>query len=421
MAPDLEMVLDLLARYGYVIVFFAALAEAFPFLSILVPGQAVVIVAGAAAALGHLSLANVILVAIPAGILGDWAGFLLGRRYGRGVLERFGPVFRVTSRHLDASDRLFERYGAFALVLFRFSFLTRPVGPLLAGVSRMKGRVFWVWNVVGAILWAAAYSLVGYFFGFAFLELEGVIGRVLAWTVVAIVGMYLLYRLLKRYADQFTREDAYLVAMGASAGAVFGVLADRLSKNGTANILDEHAHGFLEMLAPVRAVFHVMELIGSFEVLGAAALGLLVYLAARRMAWEASLVGLGIGGAILGVEILQPVFANVVPLDAQAGGFPSSYAAVSLVAGGVLTYLIASHTHRARGPLAAAVGGAGFSFLAALARVAQGKELPSAAFGGMMLGAAWLSLAILLIEFALKRTPAPRAQPAHSVPPAEER
>lgn len=403
------MLIPLLERYGYLIVFVAALAEAFPFLSILVPGQAVVIAAGAFAALGHLSIVWIILLAIPAGIIGDAAGFFLGRKYGRAILARYGPMFQVTPRHLEKTDALFEKYGPFALVLFRFSFLTRPIGPLLAGMSALKLRVFWVWNVIGAIVWAVGYSLLGYFFGFAFLQLEGVIGRVLTWTVVGVVGIYLTYRFLKRYADQFTRDDFYLAMMGVVTGAAFGLLADRLARVGTDNFLDLHARGFVEVLSPIAPLFHVMEIVASFTLLGVASLFLLAYLAWRRLAWEATLVGIGVGGAILGTQILQPVFAGVVPPDAQAGGFPSAYAGVTLVVGGVLTYVLASHTKRARGPLAAAVGGGVFSFLAAFARVAQGSELPSAALGGMMLGAAWLSLAILFVEFGLKRTP--RAEP----------
>lgn len=407
----METVYALLERYGYLIVFFAALAEAFPFLSILVPGQAIIIAAGAFAALGHLSIAWVILLAIPAGILGDFVGFTVGRRYGRSVLERYGPRFRIGPKHLAASDRMFEKYGAFALVLFRFSFLTRPVGPLLAGMSAMKRRVFWVFNIVGAVLWAVAYSLLGYFFGVAFLELEGVIGRVLTWTVVGIVGIFLLYRFFKRYADQFTRDDLYLAIMGAATGAGFGIIADRVARRGVENFLDRHAGAFVDLLGGAGLLWRAMEFLASFELLGVVALGALGFLAMRRLVWEAALVGIAVGGAILIVQVLQPLFARIVPADAAEGGFPSSFAAVSLVAGGVAAYLLASHTRRARGPVAVAVGAGLFSFLAAFARVAQGTELPSAALGGMMLGGTWLAIAILFVEFGLKRTPTPRARP----------
>lgn len=403
MAPDAGILIQLLAQYGYAIVFLAALAEAFPFLSILVPGQAIVIAAGAFAALGHLSIVWVILLAIPAGIIGDWAGYTLGRHYGRSILERYGPRFGVKERHLAKSDEMFDKYGPFALVLFRFSFLTRPVGPLLGGMSRVRPRVFWLWNVVGAVLWAVGYGLLGYFFGVAFLQLEGVIGRVLAWTVVAMIGIYVVYRVLKRYAAQFTRDDLFITLTGVASGAVFGIIADRVADNGTRNAIDAHARGIVETLDAFAPFFRVMEWIASFTTLAVVALALIAYLAYKRRVWEASLVGIGMGGVIVLTQLLQPAFAAASPPDASAGGFPSAFAAVSLVAGGVATFIVASHTRRARGPLAVALVGGVFSFLAAFARVAQDRELPSAALGGMMLGAAWLSLSILFVEFGLKR------------------
>lgn len=407
MAADLELARDLLGRFGYLIVFVAALVEALPLLSLLVPGQAVILVAGAAAALGILDLWLVILVAIPAGIIGDAVGFYVGRRYGRSILERYGPRFRITPRHLTRTDELFDKYGPFALVLFRFSFLTRPVGPLLGGISRLRSGVFWSFNVLGAVLWALAYGLLGYFFGVAFLEIQGIVGRILAWTLVGSASIYVFYRFLRRFADLFTRDDFYVALMGVLAGSVFGVLADRVQKLGRANALDAHAGALADALEPLGALFRVMEVVAAYEIIGVTAFVALVVLAARRLAWQAALVGIGIGGVILLVGVLRPIFGGLLPAEV-AGGFPSEYASVSLVAAGVGTYIVASLGHRPRVPLGAAAVGASFTFLSALSRVAQGDELPSAVFAGLALGAAWLSLAILVVEFGVKRTPRPK-------------
>lgn len=195
---DAESLKALLSEWGYLVVFFSALVEAMPVVSLFVPGQAIIIVAGALAALGLLDVRLLILVAIPAGILGDWAGFWLGRRYGRALVDENAARLRLRKEHIEATDRLFERYGAFALVLFRFSFITRPVGPIFCGMSSMGWPTFWLWNVVGAVMWAIGYALLGYYVGIGFLELEGVIGGIVAGVVALVVVAIVVFRLWRK-------------------------------------------------------------------------------------------------------------------------------------------------------------------------------------------------------------------------------
>lgn len=399
-ALDVEGIILLLTRYGYLIVFLAALAEALPLLGWLVPGQAVIIIAGAVAAAGYLDITTLILITIPAGIIGDGLGYHLGRRYGRAFLEKYGKKLRIGPRHLERSELLFAKYGPFALVVARFSFLTRAVGPILAGMARMRARVFWPVNVIGAIAWSVAYGVLGYSFGVSFLYLQGTIGKILSWTLVAVVALYLFYRFLKKYASQFTRDDLYIALMGVGAGAAFGILADRVQKLGAQNALDATAPAFVALLAPLARFFDVLETLTSFAVLGAVSLLLLAYFFVRRRWWDATLVGAGMGGIILLVETLRPIFAAVLPAG-PGDSFPSAAAAIPLVLAGIVTYLVSSHASRARA-IATGVVGAALAGVAAFARVAQGVEYPSSAFAGLALGGAWLSVTLLIVEFRLK-------------------
>ena len=415
-----ETLSKLLGEYGYLIVFLAGLAEALPLLGLLVPGQAVIIVAGAAAASDLLDIRVLILVAIPAGILGDGISYYLGRRYGRGFLLRYGKKLRIEDRHLERSDALFAKYGAFALVLARFSFLTRAVGPMLAGISRMKPRVFWPFNVLGAVLWSVGYGLLGYFFGVSFLYLESTLGRILAVTAVAVVGIYLLYRVMRKYAPGFTKGDYYVALAAACAGAVFGVLADRVGRLGPDNPLDAARPALETTLAPAAPLFAVMGALADFSVIGIVSLALLLMLAVRRRAWEAVLVGLAVGGVILLAEGLQPVFASFQPEGyVLPSGFPSAHAAIPLVFAGVVTFLVAERAKRPHVPLLVGALGVVFASLASLAGLAEGTEQPSSTLAGLCLGVAWLCISILIVEFGLKRA-RPRKDAAAAVEPARE-
>lgn len=400
MATDPQALLDLLVRHGYLLVFVAGLAEALPLVGVLIPGQAIILVAGALAATGRLSLTGIILAAIPAGILGDAIGYYVGRWYGRPFLEKYGHRLRIGDRALAKGDRLFAKYGAFALVLGRFSFLTRGITALLAGITRMRQRLFWPVNVVGGIAWAVGFAVTGYLFGYSFLYVEGRLGRVLAFTLIIVVGIYLFYRLLRKYAPHFTREDLALALLAVAGGTVFGVLADRVVAVGGANRLDAWHAGYVSAFAPVEPLLGGIAVATGLTIVGAASLALLGWLAYRRHVWEAGLVGLGVGGVILLVALLQ------LFLDAADGhkGFPSAHAALSAVVFGIVTFLVASHAKRRRTALAAALACAVAATLAIHAQLTTG-ERPSDAMGGLALGASWLAISILVVEFGVKRQP----------------
>lgn len=400
MAIDAGALLESLLRYAYLLIFLAGLAEALPLLGILVPGQAIIIAAGALAATGRLDLTLVILAALPAGILGDAITYYVGRRYGRPFLEKYGHRLRIGDQALARGDRLFAKYGPFAMILGRFSFLTRGIVALLGGISRVRQRVFWPVNIVGSVAWAVGFSLTGYLGGRAYLFVEGRVGQILAVTLLVAIGIYLLYRLFRHYAPQFTREDLALAIVAVAAGTVFGVLADRVVAQGNANPLDVWHGAYVAALAPLQPLLDVVATLTGLTAMGALALALMGFLAWRRLAWEAGLVGIGVGGVILLVALLRPLLQGP---DGHMG-FPSAHAAVGTVMAGIVTNLVVSHARRAwvawlTVGLAAAT--AAISAHALLGDV----ERPTDAVGGVALGIAWLSLSLLVVEFGVKREP----------------
>ena len=73
------------ARYGYFVVFFGVMLEN---AGVPVPGETILLAAGFFAAQGHFHLWMVIAIAALGAMLGDNAGYAIGRRVGRAALER---------------------------------------------------------------------------------------------------------------------------------------------------------------------------------------------------------------------------------------------------------------------------------------------------------------------------------------------
>jgi membrane protein DedA with SNARE-associated domain len=75
----------LVSTYGYWLVFGLILLEGFGFP---LPGETMLIVAGAYAATGHLSIAGVILAGLLGAILGDVGGYWIGHSGGVALMDR---------------------------------------------------------------------------------------------------------------------------------------------------------------------------------------------------------------------------------------------------------------------------------------------------------------------------------------------
>jgi membrane-associated protein len=130
------------------------------------PSALSVVVAGSLIAQGQMSWFWSIAIAVACSVLGDLAGYGLGRLLGREFLERRGRWFGFTPARRARVELLFEQWGILTVFFSRslLSFLSSAVN-LLAGSSRYRLRAFLVFAFVGRLIWTLAYLGLGY--GFA--------------------------------------------------------------------------------------------------------------------------------------------------------------------------------------------------------------------------------------------------------------
>lgn len=170
-----------------------------------VPGETVLLFASFLAYdEGNLRLPYLILLGIAACTVGDNLGYLIGRRGGRPLLDRYQHIFRIRDRTIRRGERLFERHGHIAIFFARFIFGLRIIAGPLAGVLRMPWRQFVLFNFLGAAVWVTAVSLAGYFFGSEWDTLVHVMGRVnLIIVILALaVVVFVWHRYRARIMDQ---------------------------------------------------------------------------------------------------------------------------------------------------------------------------------------------------------------------------
>lgn len=119
-----------------------------------------------------LSLPALLIGGPIAAIAGAQLGHWLGARYGRKLFDR--PDSRVFRQEwVERAEHYFEKFGpSRAVVLARFIPIVRTFLNPLAGMLGMDARKFFVWNVVGGVLWTDGLFLLGHFLGTSVPDIE---------------------------------------------------------------------------------------------------------------------------------------------------------------------------------------------------------------------------------------------------------
>ncbi len=190
---------DIIQAYGsltYAFLFFIVFAETglvmFPFL----PGDSLLFASGTLSALGSFNLPALLLILGVAAILGDSVNYWIGSLIGQKIVDNPKITF-INQEHIDKTEAFYKKHGGKAIILARFVPIIRTFAPFVAGVGKMDYQTFFLYNVIGGILWVGLFTLAGYFFGnieFVKHNFEIVIFAIIGISVIPIVYEYLKQR-----------------------------------------------------------------------------------------------------------------------------------------------------------------------------------------------------------------------------------
>ena len=205
--PNIEAIVEeigsTLGKWTYLFVGVFAFLETGAFVGLLAPGETVVIVGGVVAGQGEIDLLTLIGITWVAAVAGDVCSLLLGRRLGRGFLERHGHRVAITEERLRQVEGFFDRYGGVTILIGRFLGLVRALAPFLAGASKMPLRRFLPYDIVAAGLWATTFCVLGYVFWHSLDQVTrwAGTGAFALGTIVTIVVAIVFLRRLARDAE----------------------------------------------------------------------------------------------------------------------------------------------------------------------------------------------------------------------------
>jgi len=142
-------------------------------------------------------------------VLGDNIGFALGHFGGRRLAERFGRYVFLTRERLDRATSFFERHGGKIIVVARFIEGLRQANGIIAGTSGMRWARFLLFNAIGAALWVATWTAIGYLSGSHLNAIYAAASRYSTYLAIALAVLAFVIiarRVLRRRGRGITRE-----------------------------------------------------------------------------------------------------------------------------------------------------------------------------------------------------------------------
>jgi membrane-associated protein len=128
------------------------------------PGDSLLFSAGLVAAVrSDVNIVILVLTVFLAAFIGDQVGYVLGRKIGRPYFQRRNS--KRMQKMLARSERFYEKYGWWSVVIARYIPWVRTFVPPIAGTVKMNYYKFLSANALGAFLWGVGITLAGFYSG----------------------------------------------------------------------------------------------------------------------------------------------------------------------------------------------------------------------------------------------------------------
>jgi membrane protein DedA with SNARE-associated domain len=172
------------------------------------PSELVMPPAGYLAAKGQMNGVLAVIAGTLGSVLGALINYSLALYVGEPLLRKYGKYVLISDRSLKKTEVFFRRHGEISTLIGRLLPVVRHLISIPAGVSRMRLVKFVVFTALGAGIWCAILTYLGWLIGRHGQQVEAVIGSYVHHAlltyilpaVVILLGGYLLWH--RRSADE---------------------------------------------------------------------------------------------------------------------------------------------------------------------------------------------------------------------------
>ncbi len=212
---------DYITSLGVLAIIFVIFAESGLLVGFFFPGDSLLFTAGVLANAGVLNINIHVLVVLLflAAIAGNSTGYLFGRRVGPKIFNRPNSLL-FKRENITYTQAFYEKHGGSTIIIAQFIPLVRTFAPIVAGVGKMTYRRFVSFSIIGAALWTAGITYLGYSLGYFFksigINIDTVLLPIIAIIVIASISPA-IYHILK---DK-TRRSAIVAGVKKQIKIIF--------------------------------------------------------------------------------------------------------------------------------------------------------------------------------------------------------
>ena len=189
--------LSTISLLGYAGIFFLMMLES---MIVPVPSEFVMPFAGFLVAQGTFSFLLVIIASTLGSITGSLIFYYIGKTGGHRLVEKYGKYVLVDAEDIRKTEEWFQKRGDLTVFLARLIPVVRHLISFIAGIGKMNVKKFSFYTVVGAAIWNAILTYIGYMLGQHWKEVSQYLEQLdIIIVILLIVGcLYFAYRHITR-------------------------------------------------------------------------------------------------------------------------------------------------------------------------------------------------------------------------------
>src|SRR5690242_708719 len=190
----MQLLVDLVQHYGLSLVFAVVLIEQ---IGLPIPSYPILIVTAALSTQGDYRVPQVVVFAVFACLLADFAWYRAGARFGRRVLTLMCRISLSPDSCVRQTENIYAQWGAPSLMIAKFVPGFGAIATAMAGVVGVSAFAFVFFDMIGATIWTGLAAMLGWIFRNAVDDVLNVIESAGRLGLAAIVGALVLYVLSK--------------------------------------------------------------------------------------------------------------------------------------------------------------------------------------------------------------------------------
>lgn len=163
----------------------------------IIPSELVLAYGGFIVSQGHLNFAGVVIAGTIGILVAQLILYWIGYYGGRPFLNKYGKYLLIHNKHIDLTQRWFEKYGAGVVFFARFIPVIRQAISIPAGIAKMALGKFIFYTVLATVPWAILFIYIGERLGENWGDIKQITAPYINTIAIVIIALFIIFIIIK--------------------------------------------------------------------------------------------------------------------------------------------------------------------------------------------------------------------------------